>query len=54
MNHEGGGAGNDTLLGGFGNDTLTGGTGKDELTGGDGADRFDYNAVSESPAGTGR
>jgi Ca2+-binding RTX toxin-like protein len=49
-----GGTGADTMNGGFGNDTLRGGTGKDELTGGDGADRFDYNAVSESPAGTGR
>ena len=49
-----GGAGNDTLNGGNGNDVLSGGSGRDLLNGGAGADRFDYNAVSESPAGTGR
>jgi Ca2+-binding RTX toxin-like protein len=46
--------GNDTLNGGNGNDLLIGGTGADSLNGGAGADTFDYNAVSESPAGVGR
>lgn len=49
-----GGAGNDTLNGGNGNDVLTGGSGRDQLNGDVGNDRFDYNAVSESPASTGR
>ncbi len=47
-------AGNDILSGGTGNDRLTGGSGRDILTGGLGNDRFDYNAVSDSPAGAGR
>lgn len=46
--------GNDTLVGEAGNDTFNGGSGKDQLNGGAGNDRFDFNAVSESPAGTGR
>jgi Ca2+-binding RTX toxin-like protein len=49
-----GGNGNDTLNGGSGNDTLIGGLGLDTLTGGVGNDIFDYNAVTESPVGTGR
>ncbi len=49
-----GGAGDDTLTSADGSDVLTGGTGQDELTGQTGADRFDYNAVSDSPAGAGR
>jgi Ca2+-binding RTX toxin-like protein len=49
-----GGNGNDTLYGEAGNDTLVGGLGADSLTGGLGNDTFDYNAVSESPAGVGR
>jgi Ca2+-binding RTX toxin-like protein len=46
-----GGAGNDTLNGGDGNDTLIGGAGSDILNGGAGNDRFDFDAVSDSPAG---
>ncbi|WP_353643017.1 calcium-binding protein [Mesorhizobium sp. WSM2239] len=46
-----GGAGNDTLNGGAGNDTLIGGAGSDSLNGGTGNDRFDFDAVSDSPAG---
>ncbi|NGO54820.1 calcium-binding protein [Allomesorhizobium camelthorni] len=46
-----GGAGNDTLAGGAGNDTLIGGAGSDILNGGTGNDRFDFDAVSDSPAG---
>jgi len=46
-----GGAGNDTLNGGAGNDTLIGGAGRDILIGGAGNDTFDFNLVSESPAG---
>lgn len=49
-----GGAGNDTLLGFFGNDTLNGGDGKDTLWGESGNDGFDFNSVSDSPAGAGR
>ncbi len=49
-----GGAGADTLDGGNNNDVLTGGSGRDRLTGGGGQDRFDYNAVTDSPAGGGR
>lgn len=49
-----GGNGNDTLDGLAGNDTLLGGLGADSLYGGAGNDTFDYNAVSESPVGTGR
>jgi len=49
-----GGGGNDALNGGSGNDTLIGGLGLDTLTGGLGNDLFDYNAVNESPVGTGR
>jgi len=43
--------GNDSLNGGDGNDLLDGGLGQDSLTGGLGADKFDFNAVTESPAG---
>ncbi|EHK59128.1 calcium-binding protein [Allomesorhizobium alhagi] len=46
-----GGAGNDTLNGGAGNDTLIGGAGRDSLNGGAGNDRFDFDLVSDSPAG---
>jgi Ca2+-binding RTX toxin-like protein len=46
-----GGAGNDTLTGGVGNDTLIGGAGSDILNGGTGNDRFDFDLVSDSPAG---
>jgi Ca2+-binding RTX toxin-like protein len=46
-----GGAGNDTLTGGVGNDTLIGGAGNDILNGGAGNDRFDFDLVSDSPAG---
>jgi Ca2+-binding RTX toxin-like protein len=46
-----GGAGNDTLNGGAGNDTLVGGAGRDILIGGTGNDTFDFNLVSDSPAG---
>jgi Ca2+-binding RTX toxin-like protein len=46
-----GGAGNDTLTGGNGNDTLIGGAGSDSLNGGAGNDRFDFDLVSDSPAG---
>jgi Ca2+-binding RTX toxin-like protein len=48
-----GGAGNDTLTGGVGNDTLIGGAGSDILNGGTGNDRFDFDLVSNSPAGPG-
>jgi len=47
-------AGQDVLNGQSGADSLTGGAGPDRLTGRAGADRFDFNAVSESPAGSGR
>jgi Ca2+-binding RTX toxin-like protein len=46
-----GGAGNDTLNGGAGNDRLIGGAGRDSLNGGAGNDRFDFDLVSDSPAG---
>jgi Ca2+-binding RTX toxin-like protein len=46
-----GGAGNDILNGGAGNDTLIGGAGSDILNGGTGNDRFDFDLVSDSPAG---
>jgi len=46
-----GGAGNDTLNGGAGNDTLIGGAGRDILIGGTGNDTFDFDLVSDSPAG---
>lgn len=49
-----GNAGKDKLIGGKGNDVLRGGAGADVLQGGAGADIFDFNAVSESPAGSGR
>jgi Ca2+-binding RTX toxin-like protein len=49
-----GGDGNDELLGYFGNDILNGGAGQDTLWGEDGNDRFDFNAVSDSPAGANR
>jgi Ca2+-binding RTX toxin-like protein len=45
--------GNDVLDGGAGNDRLTGGLGQDDLIGGLGRDVFDFNAVGESPRGTG-
>jgi len=44
--------GNDKLLGGNGVDTLTGGGGKDQLSGGAGGDLFDFNALTDSSAGT--
>lgn len=47
-----GGSGNDMIAAGGGNDVLTGGTKKDLLTGGSGNDRVDFNAISESPAGS--
>ncbi|MFO0777769.1 MAG: hypothetical protein U0223_09235 [Nitrospira sp.] len=47
-------SGNDKLTGGAGNDMLVGGLGADSLNGGLGNDTFDYNAVNESPVGTGR
>jgi Ca2+-binding RTX toxin-like protein len=46
-----GGAGNDYIVGGSGNDRLIGGAGRDTLIGGTGNDTFDFNLVSESPAG---
>jgi Ca2+-binding RTX toxin-like protein len=46
-----GGAGNDILNGGAGNDALIGGAGRDILNGGTGNDRFDFDLVSDSPAG---
>ncbi|NGO53844.1 calcium-binding protein [Allomesorhizobium camelthorni] len=46
-----GGAGNDTLTGGAGNDRLIGGAGSDILNGGTGNDTFDFDLVSDSPAG---
>ncbi|NGO51449.1 calcium-binding protein [Allomesorhizobium camelthorni] len=46
-----GGAGNDTLTGGSGNDRLVGGAGSDILNGGTGNDTFDFDLVSDSPAG---
>jgi len=46
-----GGSGNDTLNGGAGNDRLIGGAGSDILIGGAGNDIFDFDAVSDSPAG---
>ncbi|MGE0643952.1 MAG: calcium-binding protein [Nitrospira sp.] len=49
-----GNAANNSLYGNNGDDTLTGGRGADFLNGGLGNDRFDYNAVSDSPAGAGR
>jgi Ca2+-binding RTX toxin-like protein len=45
------GAGNDTLNGGAGNDRLIGGAGSDNLNGGTGIDIFDFDLVSDSPAG---
>ena len=47
-------AGNDALNGGAGNDLVYGGAGRDTLNGGVGNDTYDYNAVSESPAGLGK
>jgi Ca2+-binding RTX toxin-like protein len=44
-------SGNDTLQGDAGNDTLDGGAGKDTHIGGSGNDTFDFDAVSDSPAG---
>lgn len=49
-----GGSGTDQLNGNEGNDVLLGGLGADILGGGIGNDTFDYNAVSDSPAGAGR
>lgn len=49
-----GGSGNDALNGGYDGDTLNGGLGRDTLTGGPGVDIFDYNLISDSPAGAGR
>lgn len=43
--------GNDYLDGGNGNDYLNGGNGQDTLVGGLGADIFDFDSVSDSPAG---
>ncbi|MBN3896258.1 MAG: hypothetical protein HWQ41_13630 [Nostoc sp. NOS(2021)] len=49
-----GGSGNDSLIGGSGNDTLVGGAGTDILTGGPGNNNFEFNLISESPAGFSR
>jgi len=49
-----GNAGNDLLNGNAGNDILIGGAGTDSLTGGAGNDIFDFNSVSDSPAGSSR
>jgi|CXWL01.1.fsa_nt_gi Ca2+-binding RTX toxin-like protein len=49
-----GGNGNDGINGQAGNDTLVGGIGADSLNGGLGNDIFDYNSISESPAGLGK
>jgi Ca2+-binding RTX toxin-like protein len=49
-----GNAANNRLDGDAGDDMLTGGRGADFLIGYNGNDRFDYNAVSDSPAGAGR
>ena len=49
-----GGSGNDELYGNCGNDLMRGGAGADTLTGGPGNDRYDYDSVSDSPAGAGR
>jgi Ca2+-binding RTX toxin-like protein len=46
-----GGTGNDYIVGGSGNDRLIGGGGRDTLIGCTGNDTFDFNLVSESPAG---
>lgn len=43
--------GNDYLDGGNDNDYLNGGNGQDTLVGGLGADIFDFDSVSDSPAG---
>jgi Ca2+-binding RTX toxin-like protein len=43
--------GNDYLNGGNGHDSLTGGQGKDILTGESGLDIFNFDSVTESPAG---
>jgi Ca2+-binding RTX toxin-like protein len=45
------GGGNDTLNGGGNNDRLIGGAGSDILNGGTGNDVFQFNLVSDSPAG---
>ncbi|MFL5239275.1 MAG: calcium-binding protein [Rhizomicrobium sp.] len=47
------GSGRDTLDGGAGDDRLIGGAGADLLAGGTGADTFAYEAVSDSPPGSG-
>ena len=49
-----GGSGNDSLSGELGNDILIGGAGTDQLQGGGGADMFDFNAVTDSLAGSSR
>ena len=48
-----GNAGNDVLVGGDGNDRLVGGAGSELLFGGKGNDIFDFDLVSDSPAGAG-
>jgi Ca2+-binding RTX toxin-like protein len=49
-----GGAGNDVIRGGTGDDVIIGGAGIDQMSGGKGSDVFVFNAVTDSPAGTGR
>lgn len=49
-----GGDGADVLNGGNQNDGLTGGLGLDQMNGGAGVDTFDFNDVTESPAGPNR
>src|SRR5690606_33441315 len=49
-----GGGNDDSLDGGAGADTLIGGGGADTLAGGTGADVFDFDAVGQSPNGSGR
>lgn len=49
-----GNSANNVLSGLNGNDLLRGGLGADLLSGGSGNDTFDYNALSDSPAGAGR
>jgi Ca2+-binding RTX toxin-like protein len=43
--------GNDSIFGQNGNDYLNGGNGQDTFVGGLGADIFDFDSVSDSPAG---
>jgi Ca2+-binding RTX toxin-like protein len=49
-----GGNGDDRLFGEGQDDLLVGGLGRDRMAGGFGNDRFDFNAVNDSPDGTGR